>query len=405
MKATIISIGEELTEGLYPDTNSQFLSDELTSIGIKVIGTSIVPDDLELIKEAIIRSGQVSDIIISTGGLGPTDDDLTRQAFAEALDMPLVFDENEKTRIKELFKKYKWDYPKDNDRQAYFPKGSSIIVNKYGTASGFFINKNNVKYFTLPGVPSQAKKLYGNFIKHEISKNLEIKTSNLCAKLFGIGEAKMNELFREKIDTSNIKWGTLFKSDGLYLKVRAYGENAKKRITKVKKDLKDLFKEKIWGWDADELPLIIKEKLINKNLTLATAESCTGGLIGKLVTDISGSSRYYVGGAVVYSNELKIKLLNVNEDDINKYGAVSEQVAFQLAENTKKKFNVDCSIGVSGIAGPTGGSDEKPVGLVWIGISTPNGTKTYKCQIPGNRDNIRLRAAYYALNLLQKELL
>ena len=404
MKALIISIGEELTEGFYPDTNSQFLSDELTLMGIKVIGTTIVPDDLDLIKDAIIRAGEKSDIVISTGGLGPTDDDLTRKAFADALDMPLEFDEKEKKRIIELFKNYKFKYTKDNDRQAYFPKGSSIIINNKGTASGFYINKDNVKYFTLPGVPSQAKLLFENFIKPEIGKNLEIKTSNLCAKLFGIGEANMNELFREKINTENINWGTLFKSDGLYLKVRAYGENSDERIDKVKEELSNLFSDKIWGWNDDELPKILGEKLKSKKYSLSTAESCTGGLIGKILTDISGSSSYYVGGAVVYSNELKINLLGVDEELIIKNGAVSEQVVYQLAENAKIKFNTDCAIGVSGIAGPTGGSKEKPVGLVWMGISTPKGTKTFKCHLPGNREDIRLRAAYYALNLLQNEL-
>jgi nicotinamide-nucleotide amidase len=402
MKAIIISIGSELTEGLYPDTNSQKLSLRLASVGVDVIRTVIVPDELDIIKRTVFAAFYDSDLVITTGGLGPTDDDLTRKAFSEAFSLPLELNRKELARIKSLITSKGYPYSKDNNRQAYFPKTSEMILNEEGTASGFYLVEINRIIFALPGVPNQALKMFDHFIVEKIDAKQKVKTKSLTVKTFNITESMLNSKFRENIDAANLIWGTLAKHDGIYLKVKAKGDNAVDIISTAKRDIDALFKGKIWGYDDDELSLMCASALREKKLTISTAESCTGGLISKILTDISGSSDYFKGSIVSYSNETKISLLKVKKETIDKYGAVSEQTVKKMAKSCAKKLNTDIAISVSGIAGPSGGSKEKPLGTVYMCIKTPSETKVFHYFLPGNRDEIRKRTAYYALIQLLK---
>lgn len=404
MEAIILSIGGELTEGFYADTNSQFLSEQLTLMGINVIKTIIIPDNLDAIIENVQTILNEADIIISTGGIGPTDDDMTREGFSKALNLPLELNEEELERIKDIFKRYRYQYSPDNDKQALFPKTSEIILNKAGTASGFYINNNGTKIFVLPGVPSQAKHLFKKFIKPKIQEELKTKTAYFIAKNLNIGEGSLNEKFRKNIEHENIEWGTISKEDGIHLKVRAMGDDADNIIKKIKTKVTEVFKKNIWGWDDDELASLLADILIQKNYTISTAESCSSGLISKILTDFPGSSKYYKGSIIAYSNEVKEKNLKVDKKIIKKHGAVSEEVVIQMAENVKSIIKTDCSIAVSGIAGPDGGTKDKPVGTVCFAVCTPEKKKTYKIMLPGNRNEVRLRTAYISLALLLKEL-
>lgn len=403
--AIILSIGQEMTEGKFSDTNSTYIAEKITEIGISVARIIILPDKKDAIVAALWGALNDADIIISTGGLGPTDDDLTREAFSVCLNMPLMKNNEELNRIKELFKNRNIPYSDDNERQAYFPESSQMILNRYGTASGFFIKKENKMLFAIPGVPYEAYRLLEEFIFPQIKSAYHLLTAITTVKTFGISEAGLNEKFRKLITRKDMEWGTLAKKDGIYLCIRSFGENAEKTVAEVKQELQVHFARYIWGWDDEQLAESVGKLLVQKGYTLSTAESCTGGLIGKLLTDIPGSSRYYSGGAVVYSNEMKTHLLGVAEEIIKNHGAVSEPVVQILAENAKSIFHTECSISVSGIAGPDGGSEEKPVGTVWIAISTPQKTFTQKYIFPGNRELIRERTAYYALSLLRKLLL
>jgi nicotinamide-nucleotide amidase len=374
-------------------------------MGINVISIISVPDNLEIITSTIKQSLQNADIIIATGGLGPTDDDLTRDAVSEALSLPLQKNEEEEERVKSLFTKWKIPYSDDNIRQAYFPKDSEILFNKKGTASGFKINKDNKLLFFTPGVPKEAKYLFDEFIFNEIKDKFSIDYTKLVIKTHNISEAKLNEEFRKLEISQSVEWGTLAKDDGIHLYVIVKGESSENKINEIKIELIKKFGDFIWGYNNEVLPEIIAALLKQNNFSLCTAESCTGGLIGKLITDIPGSSSYFKGGAVVYDNSIKTSLLNVDDEIIKKYGAVSQETVSQMAINAKQIFNTDCSIAVSGIAGPGGGSKEKPVGLVWMAASTPYSTLTLSRIFPGDRDTVRTRAAYYALTLLKKALI
>ncbi len=404
MKCVILAIGEELVKGEYYETNGKLIAEELTSYGIEVVRIEIIPDDIDRLIRSIVNAINDSELIITTGGLGPTDDDLTRYAFSSALELPLMINEEELMRIKNLFKRFGFKYSKDNDRQAFFPKTSEIILNKKGTASGFYINYRHTQIFTLPGVPEQAEYLFKNYVLKKLDMKKIIDTYSFTAKTQNLAEAYLNELFREKIETENMKWGTRFREDGIHLNVSIKGKNAKKILEKTKNKVIQVYEDNIWGWDEESLPELIGGLLKENSLNLCTIESCTGGLIGKLLTDIPGSSKYYVGGAIVYSNEMKMNFLKVNPTTIKDFGAVSEQCVTELADNGRKIFGTDFAIAISGIAGPDGGSDEKPVGTVWIGIAGPEKTKAFRFVLPGKRETVRLRTAYYALGILNRML-
>jgi len=409
-KASIISIGNELLNGQTVDTNTTWLCAKLISVGIPTVSSYTIVDDIEEIAGCIGKASAQADIILITGGLGPTDDDVTRQAVAKFLNTKLVLDGDVLEKIQNFFKTRRYNMPEKNKIQAYIPEKTSPIQNDLGTAAGILYKEEKKLIAAMPGVPAEMKKMMLNTVLPEIEKN----SSGQCVvikklKCFGAGESKIAEMLGDLMDRNRnpiinctVDYGIITLHVVATGSSRAEAERmAVNDIDKLKNMLGDL----VFGQDNQGLPEVVAEMLTRKGLTLALAESCTGGMIAEWLTDIPGASKYFGYGWVTYSNQAKQSQLGVKEEIIEKYGAVSAETAFEMAKNARKIANSDLGVAVTGIAGPAGGSEQKPVGLVYIAIASKNGTETKKFIFARNdRHFIRTRTAQTALNLLRLNL-
>ncbi len=405
MNAEIITIGNELLYGETIDTNSAWISKRLNEYGITVTQRISIADKSKDIIDAIKQTLKKSDFAIITGGLGPTDDDITRNAISKAIDSELVFSKEAEKVVKRLFLEHNKTMPKNNLVQAYIPKDAEIIPNPIGTAPG--INYKN-KLFFLPGVPREMKAMMQETILPYLSKKSGgVVIKHRLIKTVGIGESSLFEILKDKISYNNVGVAYLPSTDGVNIRLTAgplKESEAKKEIKEVEEQIVLLLKKYIYGFDDDNLLELTVKKLIELKKTVSTAESCTGGLLSSRLTSIPGSSSFFVGGFVTYSNKTKHKLLNVDNMILNKYGAVSTQVAESMALNTRLKNNTDFGIGITGIAGPTGGTKEKPVGTVYISISYDKATYTLKKIFSGSRETIRIRTVEKTLQMLYNSL-
>jgi len=411
-KATIISIGNELLSGQTVDTNASWLSDNLFSIGIPVVSGYTVGDDIDRIKHALEMSISDAEMVFITGGLGPTKDDLTRDALAKTLNVELQLDEASLNHISEFFKKRTLKMPETNTIQAYIPQGAKPILNALGTAPGIRAESKGKLIFAMPGVPAEMKKMFLDSILPDV-KNITKKSRQLCyavkkLKCFGAGESAIAELIgdymkreRNPLINSTVHHGITT----LHIIAAAKDKKTAQKLVKDdQNNLRDILKEYVFGTDEQTLAEVVAEKLIAQNKTIATAESCTGGLLAKLLTDIPGASVYFIGGWITYSNKAKVEQLSVPPELIERFGAVSEEVAAEMATQAAKKAKADYAIGITGIAGPTGGTEQKPVGLVYISVSAQNQCDVKRLIFPSDRDSIRIRTANTALNLLRLKL-
>ena len=410
MQAEIIAIGDEILIGQTVDTNSTFIAKHLTTNGVKVLQKKVVADDKDLIIEALDSISSKTNLVFLTGGLGPTKDDITKSTLTEYFGGELVFKPEVYTNIEKLFKAFGRIPSEVNRQQAFLPTSCQIVPNKLGTAAGMHFTKNQVHYFSLPGVPYETEYLVEKKIIPWIEDNLVVGTAvHKTIITQGVPESDLAEMMENWEDGLPIQLKLAYlPSPGLVkLRLSSYDlekTKAEKVIEKELVKLKKLLGDIIFGEDAESLEDLLGKLLIHHGINLSIAESCTGGYISHLITRISGSSAYYKGSIVSYANEAKMDLLNVGENELQNHGAVSKEVVEKMAMEVKKRFNTDYSIATSGVAGPNGGSELKPVGTVWIAISGPNGVKSKRFQFGRNRIRNIKKAALMSMDLLRIEI-
>lgn len=410
----IISIGDEILIGQIVNSNAAFISEKLYSIGLPVKQIISIGDNEDDLINELVDSVKNYDVTIITGGLGPTHDDITKPVLAKFFNDELILNENVLENVKNIFQSRGFTMPSVNVEQAMIPKSCNIIWNPNGTAPGMSFEKEGRFVISLPGVPFEMMEMINNSVipmLHEKFQNVinyVLKSKTFLT--FGLGETFLSEMIgdEKEITGENNKMAYLPSAVGVRLRVDVKAENEEDATNKLKEiegRLRSKVGDYIFGINEDKLEKIVGELLIKQSLTLAFAESCTGGMLSGKITDIPGSSGYFKGGIVCYSNEAKISVLGVKESTIVNYGAVSKESAIELAENVRIKMNSDIGISITGIAGPAGGSDEKPVGLVWIGYSDGKETVTKKYLFGENRERTRLRSATAALELIRRKLL
>ena len=421
MRVGIITIGNELLSGFTVDRNAAWIGQQLLSSGIKVNVHHTIPDDFGIIYDTLeyqFREWRCDQIIV-TGGLGPTVDDITVSSFLEYFDDSHEFDKDYWEILSERFKRLNFKMPNLNKNQAYKSKRGIMIPNLVGTARGLHYtkkhqsvlksvkglikgNKNKVNFFALPGVPKEMKSMFTNYVLPEIEKSLKNKVVCKSIRTTGVPESILQEKITDIINANNEK------CDIAFLPHRMLGVDI--RLTSSDNQLvEDLIneivpriKKYVYGYDNDKLEQVIADLLIKNNLTISTAESCTSGLLASRLTDVPGSSQYFKGGSVCYSNELKINDIGIDKDLIERYGAVSEEVAKSLAKNIAQKNNTDLGIGITGIAGPDGGTEKKPVGLVFVGIFYKNNLYIKKYNLTPDRITNRELTVTLCLNEIRK---
>lgn len=408
-KASIISIGNEVLSGQTVDTNAAYLGGKLVSIGIPVVSSYTAGDDIDLIVQMLNLASRDADLVMVTGGLGPTDDDVTRQGLAKFIGSELELQSELFKKIQNIFANRERPMPERNKIQAYIPAGTKAIENSLGTAPGIRAESKGKLFFVMPGVPSEMKQMFEEAVFPELKK-FAGKQAVIVQKLrcFGAGESviaeKLGDLMqrgRNPLVNCTVHYGVTT------LHIIATAENegqAQQMAEKCEKTLRNALGELIYGTGEQTLAEVVGAKLAQQKKTIAVAESCTGGTLAKLLTDLPGASRYFTYGMVTYSDAAKIKELGVEADLIEKEGAVSCRVAEAMAKGARKKAGTDFAIGITGIAGPDGGSEQKPVGLVYICMDSDSGCETKRFVFAHGRDFIRLQAAQTALNMIRLKL-
>ncbi|MDQ1318633.1 MAG: nicotinamide-nucleotide amidase [Candidatus Poribacteria bacterium] len=411
MKCELLFVGTELLLGQIVNTNASYLGENLANLGVDLYYSSVVGDNLDRIKGAIQHALSRSELVVITGGLGPTFDDITREGIASAVGRELVYDPNVMAQIEEHFKRTKYQMLPMHSRQAYvISSGCQVIPNLIGSAPGLIIDYEGKWIIAMPGVPREMKKMCQDAVFPWIAEkvgNVAIKSKVI--KVAGLGESAVANEINDIVESlSNPTIAFLCQPGEVTVRITAKASNsdeAFKMIDDVAKRVKDKLGDNVFGEDNQTIEQVIGNMLLSSHRTVALAESCTGGLVSDRITDISGSSDYFLGGVISYSNHLKIDLLGVSSDDLKKYGAVSATVAEQMAQGIRELVNSDYGISITGIAGPTGATAEKPVGLVYIGVASRNGAYSKEFRFVGDRTGIKRWASQSALDMLRRELL
>ncbi|MEQ8337669.1 MAG: competence/damage-inducible protein A [Cyclobacteriaceae bacterium] len=405
--AEIISIGDEILYGQTLDTNSHWISGALDQIGIKVIRKSTVPDIEAEILTSFQEAEKRADVILITGGLGPTKDDLTKPLLAKYFGVDLVMNKDALNDIEQLFTKANRKMTDLNRMQAELPANCDKITNQLGTAPGMWFNERGKIFVSMPGVPYEMKRMMTDFIIPRLQKELvNYHVVHQMIMTIGIPESSLAEKIRdwEEALPKHLKLAYLPTKNTVKLRITASGpdrEVLKKDINEQVINLKPLIEKYIFGFDEGNIEYYIGKMLKEANKTVACAESCTGGFLSHLITSIPGSSAYFKGAVIAYSNEVKHNMLNVDTKTLEKHGAVSEEVVLQMAKNVREKLNADVGLSISGVAGPDGGTEEKPVGLIWFGYSDKDKTIARKYNFSKDRIlNIEF-GARKALDLLR----
>ena len=401
-KVYIVNIGNELLTGRTVNTNLTTLANKLLPIGYEITEAYIIPDTKEAIQETLKKVWRDNSIVIFTGGLGPTKDDITKTTLADFFQKELIYHEEIFEMIKDRFANRKMEMPEQNKIQAFIPKDFTPLLNTQGTAPGMYFHSEKRHLFSLPGVPFEMVHLFDTYvidILKNISSDLKFYTKEL--NTYGIGESKTAELLENLVleDGVNISWlPHLGRVD-----IRLSGQNLV-GIEKTLKDIQKILGKYIWGNGYKHPIEPLHLELIKRNLTISTAESCTGGMLSSLLTKTQGASKYFMGSVVSYSNEIKINILAVSPETLIKYGAVSEETALEMLSGCKKLFNTDISCVITGIAGPDGGTEKKPVGTVYIGVDFQGKIRVEKCLFAGSREQIRQRAVEKAIFMVIEDI-
>lgn len=401
----IINIGDELLIGQVVNTNAADMAKMLNKAGFDVRKTSVIGDEAEIIRSSLQSAMQRAAVVLITGGLGPTKDDITKKVLAEEFDSSLVMNEQVRTHVERYFASKGLPFTPTNAEQALVPDKCRVVFNSVGTAPGMCFEKNGKLVFSMPGVPFEMRTMMPEVIEimkqHFKSEAVEYKTLLVS----GIGESFLSDKLEgfEANLPKGISLAYLPKGGTIRLRLTAKGADRNKVTDMLDKQTELLLasvKDYFMGFECDNIAETLGERLLENGKTVATAESCTGGNIAHLITLVAGSSRYYKGSVVSYANEVKEKVLGVRAGDLQQYGAVSEEVVKQMAEGVKKLLKTDYAIATSGIAGPSGGSDEKPVGTVWIAVAEERGCVAEKFFFNSTRDNFIERTSNQAILML-----
>ncbi len=410
MDVELIAIGDEIISGHTIDTNTAYIAAKLAEIGLEVTYKSSVGDDLPRMEEVFSQAMKRSDIIITTGGLGPTDDDITKRAIVKVFKRNLVFHEYVLEDIKKRFAARGIEMPSINQNQALLPQGATYLSNRIGSAVGIVIEENKRIFISLPGVPREARLI----TSEEILPYLQTKIKGGFLKVIklrttGIIESALADIIKPELKIpENVKLAYLPFYGGVDLRIIAHGEtleNAEQLAESVAANLRKKAGKYIFGEGEETLEDVIGKLLRERNKKLATAESCTAGLLSGYITAVAGSSDYFDRGFVTYSNKAKMELLGVPEDIINDYGAVSAECSEAMARGALERAGVDYAVSITGIAGPSGGTQDKPVGTVFIAVASENGVRSRKFQLSTDREVNRNRSVYAALEMLRRVIL
>ncbi len=393
MNAEILAVGTELLMGEIVNTDAQYISGRLAEIGVNVYRHTVVGDNHDRLKTAVAEALERADVLITSGGLGPTPDDLTKEVLAEYAGAELIKNDEALARMTDYFKSSGKQMTQNNVKQAMMPEGSFVMQNNHGTAPGCIIEKNGKILIMLPGPPNELQPMFEEYVVPYLNKKTPDMFYSKVYRLFGIGESaaaeKLDRLMRE---SENPTVAPYAKTGEVRLRVTARCKDkadGERIISSVEREIYDKVGEYIYSSDGKSLCETVVDLLMKKGMTIATAESCTGGYIAKQITDIPGSSEVFGEGIVTYSNAAKVKYLNVSEDTLAAHGAVSEETAREMAEGLLKNTGADIAAAVTGIAGPGGGTAEKPVGLVYAAVASKKGTYVRKLNIKGSRQKVR----------------
>ncbi len=410
MLAEIITIGDELLIGQVIDTNSAWIAAQLNMIGIRVYQITSISDNEEHILQTLKEASSRVQLILITGGLGPTKDDITKHALCKYFDTSLIFSEEAYKNVENLFYHRGVAVTEINRLQAMVPANCKVLPNVNGTAPCMWFEKDGCTYISMPGVPFEMKAIMEQEVIPQLLLNQNEVIIHRTILTEGVGESMLASIIETWEDAlpEFIKLAYLPQPGMVRLRLTAYGTDRKvlqEAIYKAEKELYPLAGKYIFGFDDDTIESVVGQLLRQKGMTLSTAESCTGGNIAQLITSIAGSSDYFKGSVVAYSNEIKEKLLGVPRQTLVDHGAVSEQTVIAMAEGIKERFATEYSIAVSGIAGPGGGTDEKPVGTTWIAVASPAGTIARKFLLGDHRGRNIRKASVAALNMLRGKLI
>ncbi|MDO5603318.1 MAG: competence/damage-inducible protein A [Oscillospiraceae bacterium] len=406
MKAEIIAVGTELLLGDILNTNAQFLSQELAELGFSVFYQTVVGDNAARLEETVRAAAARSDLLIFSGGLGPTGDDLTKETVARAFDDPLRFDEDEMKKIEAFFASIGRPMTENNRKQAMVPVHGGKFQNPNGTAPGVYFEKDGKTAVLLPGPPRELRPMFENEVKPFLCRFQNAVIKSLTLRITGVGESNLEPMVARFLDEANPSAALYAKDGEVHLRVtaRAQGEEEALRLCSEKaREIEAALPGLVYGYDDETLEEVVVHLLKGQGKTLATAESCTGGLISQRITSVAGASEVFGFGVCSYANEIKHRVLGVTEEALQKYGAVSPQTAAQMAEGAARLAEADYAVSVTGIAGPGGGTAEKPVGLVWMGLYSPQGIQTIELRLGDvGREQVRWRTSQKALNAVRR---
>jgi nicotinamide-nucleotide amidase len=408
-KIEILIVGSELLTPYFQETNSQYLTQRLNDLGMDVSFKTVVGDDkedlLNAMKEAISRA----QLVITTGGLGPTKDDRTREVLAEALKRKLLFQEHILKKIKERFRRRGLSMPAVNRKQAYIIEGTEVLENKNGTAPGLWLETEQKIIVLLPGPPHELRLMFEESVLSRLQKFSCLHVFRKVIKIASLTESQtessISDLYPE---TSSLKISTLAYPGQIEIHLAAQSEKslaqAKSQVIKLEKKISEKLKDNVFSVNGEELEEVVGKLLRSQKKTLAVSESCTGGLLSNRITNVPGSSDYFLQGIVVYSNQAKINALGVKPSILKKQGAVSPEAALAMARGIREKTKSDYGLGITGIAGPSGGSVQKPIGLVFIALSWEKGKEVSKNMFLGDREKIKFQSSQKALDMLRRRL-
>lgn len=413
MKAEVLTIGDELLRGEIIDSNKSFLSERLLSLDVECDWHSSVRDDPPQMRDAFRRAAGRADIVLVSGGLGPTRDDLTTEVLAETFGRKLVEDEEALETIRAFFRGVGREMTANNAKQALFPEGADVLANPIGTAPGFALDAGGALFFSMPGVPRELYRMMDEQVLPRVAARLEGGSAPVVVRArllrtFGMGESTLdNELSHlAQGDDVTLGFRTSFPDNYLRPLARAAtAEAAEAKLDAICDAIREKLGALVYGEGDDTLDMVVGRLLRDAGRTIATAESCTGGLIAEKITEVAGSSAYFLGGVVAYANSAKQSLLDVPEAMLAEHGAVSDPVARAMAEGVREHFGADYGVSTTGISGPDGGTDEKPVGLVHVGIAGPEGTHAEAFVFPLDRTRHRMLSAQVALDWVRRSLL
>ena len=410
LTAEIIAVGSELLTPEKTDTNSLWLTEKLMGIGVEVKLKTIVGDDEARLEETIRDALKRSDIVITTGGLGPTEDDITRPISAKAAGRGLVYKDELESDLRERFRRWGREMPEINKRQAYVIEGATVLPNPNGSAVGMLLNDDGKFLVVLPGPPREMQPMFEDHVLGDLrSVAGDVSVVRRVLRVSGLGESAVDELIAPIYkEYASIQTSILFNRTEIEIHLYAAAKTASEGSAILDELASKLAKKlgpALFAMNGETMEEVVGNLLKSRNETVSVAESCTGGLIGMRLTDIAGSSSYFLQGAITYSNEAKQQVLGVPAETLQTFGAVSSETAKAMAEGMRRVAGTDYAVSVTGIAGPDGGSDEKPVGTVYIGYADSRKTKSVHFSLPGDRYLIRWRSSQAALDYLRRQIM